>query len=266
MGLGGLAGTAVEPMKLRTVYDAMYETGTSILDLLMIAAGASFIVGVLLVTGLGFALTLLLLEVGGGSLFLLLLIAGGVCIVLGMGMPTLAVYILLAALIAPSLVELGISPLAAHMFVMYLGMMSSLTPPVAIAAFFAASMAGAPPMATGWTAMRFSWTAYVVPFLFVFSPTLLLEDRDAVRVVIDVATAIGGVWLISMAMVGYMLRPLQLPMRVLTFVAGVMLLVPYKIAPGGHWTNGAGAVFALALLAWEYHARQRRREAAPETA
>jgi TRAP transporter 4TM/12TM fusion protein len=251
----GLAtGSAEGRMPLRVVYDSLYDTGTSILDLLMIAAGASFIIGILLVTGLGFALTLLLVAVGEGSLFLLLLIAAFLCIVLGMGMPTIAVYIILATLVAPSLVELGVLPIAAHMFVMYLGMMSFLTPPVAIASFFAASMADAPPMATGWASMRFGWTAYVVPFLFVFAPGLLLQHSDPIRVAIDVATATGGVWLISVAMVGYMFRPLLAPMRILTFIAGVMLIAPFAVVPGGHWTNGAGALLGLAILVLEYRA------------
>jgi TRAP transporter 4TM/12TM fusion protein len=262
VAVGLLSRTARNPLRLRVLADALYDTGTSILDLLMIAAGASFIIGILLVTGLGFALTLLLVNVGTGNLLVLLLIAALLCIVLGMGMPTIAVYVILAALIVPSMVELGITPLAAHMFVMYLGMMSFLTPPVAIAAFFAASMAGAPPMATGWTSVRFAWTAYVVPFLFVFSPTLLLEDRNTLRVTIDVATAIGGVWLMSVAMVGYMLRPLSAMLRSLVFIAGVMLLLPYKIVPGGHWTNAAGALLAVALVAWEYYVRHRSRAAA----
>ncbi|HLB15539.1 MAG TPA: TRAP transporter fused permease subunit [Burkholderiales bacterium] len=265
MAVGRLARTATNPLTPRMIYEALRDTGTSILDLLMIAAGASFIIGILLVTGLGFALTLLLLKVGGGTLFGVLLVAGSLCIVLGMGMPTVAVYVILAALVAPSMVELGVTPLAAHMFVMYLGMMSFLTPPVAIAAYFAASMAQAPAMATAWTSMRFGWTAYVVPFLFVFAPSLLLEDADPWHVTIDVATAVGGVWLISMAMVGYALRPLSAALRVLVFAAGVMLLVPFKIAPGGHWTNAAGAVLALALLAREYNARHRERMAAQPT-
>jgi TRAP-type uncharacterized transport system fused permease subunit len=113
--------------------------------------------------------------------------------------------------------------------------------------------------------MRFGWTAYVVPFLFVFAPSLLLEDTDPWRVTIDVATASGGVWLISMAMVGYVLRPASATMRVLIFAAGVMLLVPFKIAPGGHWTNAAGGVLALMLIAREYYVRYRGRVAAQAT-
>lgn len=257
IAVGVASKSARSPLPAHAIADALHATGTSILDLLMIAAAASFVIGLLLVTGLGFALTLLLVQAGSQSLFVLLLMAGALCIVLGMGMPTIAVYVLLASLVVPSLVELGVTPLAAHMFVMYLGMMSFLTPPVAIAAFFAASMAGAPPMATGWYSVRFAWTAFVVPFLFVFSPTLLLEDRNPLLVTIDVATAVGGVWLMSMAIVGYMLRPLSLPMRGLVFLAGVMLLLPSRIAPGGHWTNAAAAILGMMLVAFEFLAARR---------
>ena len=105
---------------------------------------------------------------------MLLVLSALVCIVLGMGLPTLGVYVLLAALVAPALVEVGIEPIAAHLYVLYFGMMSMITPPIALAAFAAASIARAPAMATGWAAMRFGWSAYVIPVLFVFSPTLLL--------------------------------------------------------------------------------------------
>jgi len=260
--VGLITKSAENPLPLRDIYDALHDTGTSILDLLMIAAGASFIIGILLVTGLGFAFTLLLLKVGGDSLFLLLLFAAFLCIILGMGMPTIAVYIILAALVAPSLVELGILPIAAHMFVMYLGMMSFLTPPVAIAAYFAASMADAPPMATGWTCMRFGWTAYVVPFLFVFSPSLLLQGDDAFLLVVDVTTAIGGVWLVSAAMIGYLINPLSMAMRGLAMLAGVLLLIPQELTTGAGWTDVAGAVLALILIATDYMARRNRRVAA----
>ena len=91
-----------------------------------------------------------------------------------MGMPTSGVYVLLAALVAPSLVQAGIDPIAAHLFILYFGMMSMITPPIALAAFAAAAIAKAPAMATGWAAMRFGWAAYVIPVLFAFSPTLIL--------------------------------------------------------------------------------------------
>jgi TRAP-type uncharacterized transport system fused permease subunit len=266
--VGLFTKSAINPMPLRAVYDSLIETGNSILDLLMIAAGASFIIGILSVTGLGYALTLLLVNVGSGNLFLLLLIAGFLCIVLGMGMPTVAVYIILAVLVAPSLVELGVLPIAAHMFVMYLGMMSFLTPPVAIAAFFAASMAEAPPMATGWTSMRFGWTAYIVPFLFVFSPALLLQSPDIVLTVITVSTAIAGVWLMSAAMIGYFFRHMTIAMRAGVMAAGILLLIPtgfgtmfvlipVELGNWVIWANAVGAILGAVLLGFEYAAAKR---------
>ena len=195
-------------MKLRAISDALVSTGLASLDILIISAAAGFIGGILQATGFGFALTLLLVKIGGGNLLLLLVIAALLCIVLGMGMPTIGVYVLLSVLLAPSLIEIGFQPLATHMFILYLGMMSMITPPVAIGAFFAASLAGAPPMRTGFVAMRFGWTAYIVPFLFMFSPALLLQSPSPVETAMAVCTAIAGVWLISAGMIGYLLQPL----------------------------------------------------------
>ena len=141
----------------------------------MITAAAGFIIGVLNISGLSFALTLLLVQVGSGNLWLLLFLAAIVSIILGMGMPTVGVYVLLAALVAPAMVKIGLSPMASHMFVMYFGMMSMITPPVALAAYAAASLAHTDPMKTGWTAVRFGWIAFIIPFLFIRSPSLLLE-------------------------------------------------------------------------------------------
>jgi TRAP transporter 4TM/12TM fusion protein len=255
VGLG--IGYKSQRMPLREVLASLETTGTSILDILMIVAGASFIIGILQVTGLSFAFTLLLVKVGGDSLFLLLLFAALVSIILGMGMPTLGVYVLLAAIIAPSLVEVGIPALAAHMFILYLGMMSFITPPVAIAAFFAANLAGAPPMATGWTAMRFGWTAYVVPFLFVFAPALLLQSDDWATVALAVTSAVLGVWLVSAGMIGYLTRPLGAIGRVGFIAAGVLLLIPHELAAWAIWTDGAGLALGALLFVQEWLAKKR---------
>ncbi len=262
LAAGFLLGYQGKRMSLRDIYESFYETGTSILEIMMIVAGASFIVGILFVTGLGSAFTLLLVKVGGDSLVLLLILTGLVCIILGMGMPTLAVYVLLAAVIAPSLVEVGISPLAAHMFILYLGMMSFLTPPVAIAAFFAANLAKAPPMATGWTCMRFGWTPYVVPFLFVFSPALLLQNDDVLVTVITIATAALGVWMVSSGMIGFCIRPMNLAVRVGFLFAGVLLTIPSEIGVWAAWTDVVGAVAGGLLVSFEIMARRRLSTAA----
>ncbi len=190
------------------------------------------------------------------------MITAVLCIVLGMGMPTLAVYVLLAVLIAPALVEVGVSALAAHMFILYFGMMSLVTPPVAVAAFFAAGLAGAPPMATGWTAMRFAWTAFVVPFLFIFSPSLLLQDSDPLHLAITLSTAIGGVWLISAAMIGYFAQRMTFLARWGFGLAGALLLLPKDLLAWGLWTDIVGLAAALLLIGMEFATARRHAAAA----
>lgn len=149
--------------------EAIRATGFIVYELVLICAGAGIVIGVLANSGLGFTFTNSMFLLGSGSPILLLLLAAVVCIVLGMGLPTLGVYVLLATLVAPGLVEIGIAPIAAHLFVLYYGMMSMITPPVAVAAFTAAGMAGADPMQTALNSVRTGWIAYVIPFAFVFS-------------------------------------------------------------------------------------------------
>ena len=140
-----------------------------------------------------------------------------------------------------------------------LGMMSLITPPVAVAAFFAASIAQAPAMATGWTSMRFGWTAYVVPFLFVFSPSLLLQGDDSVTLAADVVTAVFGVWLISAAMIGYFINALSFVMRALAVLAGILLLIPQELAIGTVWTDILGGILALILIGSDCLVTQKRK-------
>jgi TRAP transporter 4TM/12TM fusion protein len=255
--IGIVLGYKGTRMNFRALVNTLVQTGISSLDILMIAAAAGFITGILQATGLGFALTLLLVKLGGGNIVLLLIIAALLCIVLGMGMPTIGVYVLLAVLIAPALIELGFDPLASHMFILYLGMMSMVTPPVAIGAFFAASLAGAEPMRTGFEAMRFGWTAYIVPFLFIFSPALLLQGTELVGTIVAVATAIAGVWLVSVGMTGYLFRLLRLSLRVGFVLAGLCLLVPDQIGPWATGSDIVGGLLGVALLGNELVQRRR---------
>jgi TRAP transporter 4TM/12TM fusion protein len=260
--IGVLFGYKGVRMNFRALLDALVRTGIASLDILMIAAAAGFITGILQATGLGFALTLLLVKLGSGNLIVLLIIAAMLCIVLGMGMPTIGVYVLLAVLIAPALVELGFDPLAAHMFILYLGMMSMITPPVAIGAFFAASLAGAEPMRTGFTAMRFGWTAYIVPFLFIFSPALLLQGDNALEMTFAVMTAIAGVGLVSIGMIGYWFRTIAWWLRGLFIVAGICMLLPSQIGPWAAWTDLFGISAAILLVGYELLLRRRQQATA----
>ncbi len=247
-------------MRLDDIYRAMIETGRASLDLLMIAAAAGFIIGVLNVTGLSFALTIALVHLGAGNAAIMLLLAAAIAIVLGMGMPTVGVYVLLAALVAPALTEVGIPPLAAHLFVLYFGMMSMTTPPVAVAAYAAASIIQADFMRTGLAGVRFGWSAYIVPFLFVWSPTLLMQG-SALDVTLAFLTAAAGIYLVSVGVVGYMIRPVGPLRRVVFALAGLALMIPARAFEGGIWTDVGGAVVGAALVAWELGAMRRAREA-----
>jgi TRAP transporter 4TM/12TM fusion protein len=246
-----------ERPRWREFLAAIPAAGRAVLEILMVCVAAGIVIGVLGISGLGFGLTLTLVQIGKGSVALLLVLTALVCIVLGMGLPTVGVYVLLAALVAPSLVKVGITPIAAHLYVMYFGMMSMITPPVAIAAFAAAGLAGADPMRTGWTAVLFGWTAFVVPVLFVLSPQLLLIG-EAWSVALAIATAVMGVWLVGIALAGYFTRALGPVARVGFGVAGLLALIPGGAFPGAVYTDVVGAVVGLGLVLreiWPLRAR-----------
>lgn len=234
--------------RLVDLIEIFASTGRTVIELLMIVSAAGFVIGVLNLTGLGFALTLALVDLAGGSLLVLLLIAAGICIVLGMGMPTTVVYILLAALVAPAIIEAGVEGIPAHMFILYFGMMSMITPPIALAAFAAATLTKADPMATGFVAMRMGWVAYVVPFLFVAAPSLLLFG-DTWEVVQNVATVTVGVYLVSVAVVGYFARDLNPLIRIVLIAAGIAAMLPDELFDLNGLLDLAGIVVGIGVLA-----------------
>ena len=261
MVTGMLFGYGDERLTLRGIAGAVRNTGIASLDLLMITAAAGFIIGVLNISGLGFSLTLALVQIGGDSAFLLLVLSAIVCIILGMGMPTVGVYVLLAALVAPALVKVGVQPMAAHMFVMYFGMMSMITPPVALAAYAAASLAQTDPMQTGWAAVRFGWTAYIIPFLFVRAPSLLMEG-DPVTIAVAFVTAVAGVWMVCAAFAGFALRPIDTPTRIGFGIAGLLMFIPAGAVPHGELTDAAGLLLGAVLVAREIFATRTVRRPA----
>ena len=253
----GYEGKRISPTQL---WGALRDTGLAAVELILIVAAAGLVIGVLNLSGLSFGLTLSLVQLGGGNLIVLLVLAALICIVLGMGMPTLGVYVLVAALVAPALVEVGVNIVAAHLFVLYFGMMSMITPPVAIAAFAAASLTRADPMRTGYAAVKFGWMAYVIPFLFVLSPTLILQGTPE-AIALAVATALIGVWLVSVAVTGYATRPLGGFMRLGFAVSGFAALMPASAVPAGHWVDLAGVAAGIALTLREWLAVRGEKKA-----
>jgi TRAP-type uncharacterized transport system fused permease subunit len=247
----------------RQVLSMLLSTGRSLLEIAAITGLAGVVIGVLQLSGLGFTLTFTLLSLGETSAVLLVILTAIVSIILGMGMPTTAVYVLLAVLVAPGLAKLGILPIAAHMFIFYFGMLSMVTPPVCIASYAAATIGKTDPIRTGWEAMRLCAIAYIIPFLFVFSPSLLLIGAWY-EVVLSCITAIGGAILLGVGLVGYLFRPVGAIKRSLFIIAAAALLIP--VVPGGDlaamtWAvNGAGLALAVVLLSIEWLARSLRSE------
>ncbi len=231
-------------------YHIFRDTGLKVLDIFMVAAAAGVVIATLNYTGLGFGLTLAMVQLSGGSLVVLLVISAIACIILGMGMPTTGVYILLATLIAPALIQMGVQPMAAHLFILYFGCLSMITPPVAIGAFAAANIANADPLATGFEAVRFGWAVFVIPFLFVLSPSLLLQGHPGL-ILVDIGTALMGVVVGAMGVIGYGFRKLGLAARSVHILAALCLLLPFEGAAWGQVANAVGIVVALMIAGWE---------------
>ena len=216
-------------LRLDWIIGALFKTGKTMLSLTAIVCMAGLIIGVVNVSGLGFVLPLYLTQIAGDSLLPVLLLVAASCIVLGLGMPTVAVYILLGVLMAPTLVELGVPVLAAHLFILFLGTASQFTPPVCIAAFAAASIAEADPMETSFTSVRIGALIYIVPFLFAYSSAFLMVGTP-LEILWALFTAIIGCYFLTIASVGYFVRPLQpllrllfLPLAFLAFTGGLDL-------------------------------------------
>ncbi|GGO83394.1 ATP-binding protein [Marinobacterium nitratireducens] len=234
-------------MSLQGTLDALLKSGCAVLDIIMIGAAAGIIIGVMNISGLGFGITMALVHFAQGNLVLLLLLSAIVCIILGMGMPTVGVYILLATLVAPALVEVGVSPVAAHLFVLYFGMMSMLTPPVAIAAFAAATIAGEPPMKTGWKSVCLGWTAYVIPFIFVAAPALLFEGSWS-EILLSTLLSVVAVWFCSAAIIGYSRTKISGFTRGLFGMVGCILLFLLASPADFYWQLSALAISSPLIL------------------
>ncbi len=242
---------------LKDIFKAVVSTGGTVVDLILICAVAGMFIGILNISGLAFGLTLQLLAITGESLPLMLVVTALMAIVLGLGLPTVGVYIIMATLIAPALVKVGVEPMAAHMFLLYFGIMSMVTPPVALSAFAAANIAGADVDKTGWTATRIGWAAYLVPFLFALSPSLLMRG-DPLTVLWAVGTAALGIWLGTIGVVGYFYRPVALWTRAAFVAAGILTLIPADMFPGAVFTDIAGLALGGALLLREFQQRKKK--------
>lgn len=235
--------------------DLAMDATRNIVNIVAILAGVGFIVGSLSYTGVGGAFSRELLQFAGGNIYLLLILGALTSFILGMGMTASACYIFLAITLGPALIGGGLNPIAAHLFILYWGLISFITPPVALASIAAASIARADPWRTGIWSMRLGLINFVLPFLFVLNPTLLLIGTP-LRIVHDVATACFAVWLLAAGLEGWLygMGAIGRASRVLLVAGALALLVP----------GLATDLFGLGMLAVVYVGNMlwRRRAAA----
>lgn len=229
--------TRPSPTQLREI---MERAGRGAVQVAAACAAAGIVVGVASLTGIGLRMSELIITLSQGNLLGALLLTALGSIVLGMGLPTTAAYVVLAALGAPALVQLGVPLLAAHMFIFYFGCISNVTPPVSLAAFAAAGIAGAPPIRTAFAAAMLAGAGFVVPFMFVYGPELLMVGSP-LQIIVATISALIGVTALAAAGVGYARAPLAAWQRVLALGAAFLLVYP------GLWSDGAG-LLALAVV------------------
>jgi TRAP transporter 4TM/12TM fusion protein len=242
---------------------AFDNTGKTLLDIAVITALAGIVIGALHLSGFTFKISLLLVTLSGNNVFLLLLITAFGCLFLGLPLPTTVVYITLAVLAAPALVQLGIPPLAAHLFLFYFGMVSLITPPDCLPVYIAASMAQANFWQTGWTAMRLGIAAYIVPFIFALHPPLIFIGTLK-EILIAVVTAVIGVILLGAGCAGYLFRPLGWTKRAFLWLAALLLLLP-STSNLLLFADVVGFALGVAVVAWEWSQREHMPQSVAES-
>jgi TRAP transporter 4TM/12TM fusion protein len=230
-------------------WSILEDTGKGMLEVGIIGALAGIVIGTVSLTGLGLTLADAFVTLSGGKVLILLFLAALGAIILGMGMPITATYIMLVVLIAPALIKLGIEPLSAHLFIMYFGAMSFLTPPVAVAAYIGASIAGAEPMRTCFAGIRLGIVAYVVPFVFALDPGLLLSGSIG-HILMVVPTALFGTLFLAVAFEGYLFNKLSMLKRTWFAIGGLSLISHNSIVT----ITGCGLI--VPLLFWELKKRR----------
>jgi TRAP-type uncharacterized transport system fused permease subunit len=215
--------------RLAIVWRGLREAMVATADIALLSAAAGLVIGVLNLSGMSFAVTMQIFQLSGGSLAALLALTAALSLLLGMGLPTVGVYILLATLVAPALVKLGVSPLAAHFYVMFFGMLSMITPPVAIASFAAASIARTSPWQASMATLRLGVPLFLIPIAFALNPQLLSWDAPGEAVLASLL-GLSAVWALVQAVEDVSApAPRRLSMALLALIC--MAAMPAALAP-----------------------------------
>jgi len=237
------------------IWETLVHGSRVALSVAVACAVVGIFIGIVTLSGIGLAFVSLTVTLGAKSLFLTLVWVMIACNIIGSGIPTTATYIILAAIAAPALTQLGVVPLAAHLFIFYYGVTADITPPDALAAYAAAGIAKTDPFATGWTATRLALAGILVPFVFVYSPTLLLQGAGLTEVLYTAATAVVGIIALAAAVSGYLFHPASWPERAL-LVAAAVALVFNSVSLDGIGLALLGFVALIQLIRRRYVVQQ----------
>jgi len=223
--------TRMSPVQM---FSAFEEGARQAVSVSIACAAAGIIIGCVFVSGLGLKFSTMLVDLAGGNLVMVLVLTMFASLILGMGLTTTAVYITLAALVIPAVVSMGVEPIAAHLFAFYFGLVSAITPPVALASFAAAGVANAPPMLTGFHSFRLGIAKYILPFVFVFNPALLFVG-DWFSILMAVAGGFGGIYALTVTTEGWMINAVRWPFRIGMAAAALLMFHPNKLTDLAGW-------------------------------
>jgi len=234
---------------IRKAVDALIDGAKGTIQVAVACTSVGIIIAVVTMTGLGSTLAYNIIELSGGHLSIILVLVMITCIVLSMGLPSTALYIVVAVTAAPALVEAGVNPIAAHFFVFWFGALSNITPPVALAAYTASGIAGGDPMKTSWTALKLCLPGFIIPFMIAYNPIMVMQTDSGQMasfgsIAIVLITALIGVFLLSVAVFNFFRVSLNIIERI-GFAVGALLL----IAPGV-MTDAIGLTIAVLLMTW----------------
>ncbi len=230
---------------LKEIVNGLIDGSKGVLGVLIACATAGIIIGVVTKTGVGLKVATALLDLSGGQLLPAMFFTMITSLILGMGVPTTANYVITSTIAAPALVQMDVPVLAAHMFAFYFGIVADVTPPVALAAYAGAGIAGANPMRCGVIAAKLAIAAFIVPYIFVLAPELLMINASTLTIAYSALTAIIGMWGVSMAMIGFCQNALNSLQRVLFMAGGICMIIP------GHITDLVGVVCLIAAFMWQ---------------
>ncbi|HLA28735.1 MAG TPA: TRAP transporter permease [Syntrophales bacterium] len=226
----------------KDVINTLAKGARGAMEIAAICAAAGIIVGVLTQTGLGMKLAMIIINYSGGNLFLALMCTMLIAVLLGMGMPTTAAYAISASVLAPALIKLNVQPLAAHLFIFYFACLSALTPPVALASFAAAAIANAKTWEVGWQGMKFALAGFIIPYMFVYGPAIILKGGP-LEIALAVVTALMGTLALAASVQGWLL------LKASWWERGILLISALALIKPGWITDLIGLVL-LAVVLW----------------